>query len=57
MKLKIAVFSDSTPKQDYIDILTAPDDITPQQAIEFVNTTLLGWHCELITVIEENARS
>ena len=57
MKLKIAVFSDTNPRKDYIDILTVPDNVNADDVITAININLKGCHCELIKIIVDNKRS
>ena len=57
MKLKIAVFSDTNPYNDFIDTIEVPDTVNPDEVIATINSSLKGCHCELVNAIKSSKRS
>ena len=53
MKLKIAVFSETNPYNDYIETIEVPDTVNPDDVISTINSNLKGCHCELVNIIQE----
>lgn len=57
MRVKIAVFNDSNPWRDYIYTFELPENQTPEEAVNEINLSLKGCHCELVTIEMDNTRS
>ena len=54
LKIKVAVYSDNNPLNDYIDILEIPDNISVEVALNEINSVLLGYHLEFISYADQS---
>lgn len=47
--IKIAVYCDANPHNDFIDILSIPEEVSVEIAINEINKVLIGYHVEFVS--------
>ena len=47
--IKIAVYCDANPLNDFIDILSIPEEVSVELAINEINKVLIGYHIEFVS--------